>query len=54
MEIIKYKSLVDLHNKASELGYEVFMTNVSHSFRLFENKQAVEFHVFYIEQLCGN
>lgn len=49
MKIIKYKSLVALHNKASELGYEVFMTNVSHSFRIFENKQTVEFHVFYIK-----
>lgn len=47
MKIIKYDTLPDLQQSALLLKQEVYETFVSYSFRIFENKNTKELHVFY-------
>lgn len=47
MKIIKYKSLQELQEQANNKGVELFQCDVSYSFRIFKNRQTIEFHVFY-------
>lgn len=47
MEIIHYQELDKLRKSAIRLGKEVLETDVSYSFRLFDNKQTTELHILY-------
>lgn len=47
MTIIKYKSLQELQQVANDKNIDLFQCDVSYSFRVFKNRQTIEFHVFY-------
>ena len=47
MIIRKYRSLDAIQHAAKVSNVELFETNVSYSFRVFEDKQTTFLHIFY-------
>ena len=47
MQIRQYKTLDAITKEANKLGIELNETNVSYSFRVFENKQTTFLHILY-------
>lgn len=47
MKVFRYETKEELIEKAKELGFKVFNTPVSISFRIFENRYTTELHIYY-------
>jgi hypothetical protein len=47
MKIIKYQTAKEIVQKAILGNYELFFTDISISFRIFENKNTKELHIHY-------
>jgi|GEM_PF-6053580 len=54
MKIIKHRSLQALINSAWQDNQSIYETDICFSYRIFENKQTKEFHVFALgNDFCG-
>ena len=47
MKIINYKTKQELSDAAKLRNEELYETDISFSFRLFEYKQCTELHIYY-------
>lgn len=47
MKVFRYETKDELIQKSKELGYKIFQTPVSVSFRIFENRYTTELHIHY-------
>lgn len=47
MQIRNYTSLEAIQKEADKIGVQLYETNCSYSFRVFENKYCTFLHIFY-------